>query len=508
MRGSKQVGEVGGTSTSAPPQTAVQQPSSTGGPTDSEKPDEWIRNRRPKFWHIVYHEDEKGNVSTKPQKKDSKVSAASSAPEVPTSSSSKAGNESPKAPSAENTQIQGAGFHRNKKKLKVVQGLCNLLSVDGTLSPVLLQMLSPESRRLFLIMGTATEYFGEKEKGTVMEEIRRADIDKDFSISSAEYDAWAKNSISRKRTKRKQSDPQEKTKETPLPQPTKTGDPSLPIDETLHVLETPAPTPPPGNEKATKGEYRSAAQRRESMADAALNSLRVRYESTNPPTDRKRDPLVENFIHILKDSNYLGKKDNVDAKEEKTRFPVKIILQVFLTSAAPFFAFGLLDNTTFVIAGDQFDSLLQTKFNFNNAMVAAGFGGVMSGVIGIQVHGLAERWTRKLAPEIELTPNQRRSPKYFQAVRRGNTFGMMVGLTCGLLPLLFINAHKEEEDQEIIETEERKLVVEAHRIKIEDTVKKESKTRQYTVFEEAETRKAILAQYKQELAELSAKKTS
>ena len=181
-------------------------------------------------------------------------------------------------------------------------------------------------------------------------------------------------------------------------------------------------------------------------------------------------------------------------KGEPAYIPWPTFVKIVLAAAPPFLAFGMLDNCTLVLAGGAIDNILSAKLGLTQ-MAAAGMGGVVSGVAGIQVHGLAERFTRAKPPK--LTPEQHRSDSFLRAENVGNTLGMVVGLVLGMTPLLFMkrSTHAAEEE----EAEHQRFHEEAarsHHRQCKKTEKAESQGRQALEKEERAAREAMTKDYK------------
>ncbi|CCW60244.1 unnamed protein product [Phytomonas sp. EM1] len=122
--------------------------------------------------------------------------------------------------------------------------------------------------------------------------------------------------------------------------------------------------------------------------------------------------------------------------------PWPLYLRLLFNSSLPFMAFGILDNSTLIIASDAVDHSLSETLGLTS-LAAAGVGGIISGVAGIQVHGLAERWTR-ITPPI-LTKSQCNSRSFERSTNIGNTIGIITGLVIGMLPLLFIRGDRDDQ---------------------------------------------------------------
>lgn len=290
-------------------------------------------------------------------------------------------------------------LYRHKYKQEIVRELTILLSQDKALGERLLRSLPPDSRRLLLVIGTAYEFFGEDSEQVVVE-VERADRDQDQSISSVEYDRWAAQSLARRLGNGAAG---------------KGGE--------------------GGEEESTK--LHPAVDSRATSADAAA-SAPVTLSPPPPPSPRKVSPC----------SSTPPPPSAAPPNTKSVSLPWWIYLRLLWTAGLPFLAFGALDNTILILAGESIDRNMSLFFGFSS-LAAAGLGGVVSGVAGIQVHGLAERWVGRVAPEPPLTTAQRTSPAYKRIYQRGNTVGMGIGLLLGMLPLLFLRTGEEmEEEQE------------------------------------------------------------
>lgn len=111
---------------------------------------------------------------------------------------------------------------------------------------------------------------------------------------------------------------------------------------------------------------------------------------------------------------------------------------------APFFAMGCLDNCLFCLAGDVFDHLLWNYFGVTG-MVCAGLAGIVSGTVGLQVHGVAVRLISRTVKMPETTKAQKHSASYKTAKHWGGVFGLVLGLTAGCTPLLLLSGGSRKE---------------------------------------------------------------
>lgn len=426
---------------------------------------------------------------------------------------------------------------RNRYKTDVARILSELLSSDPSMGPQLLEQLSPESRRLLFIMGTASEYFGGT-YGDVAEQVKEADTDRDNSISSKEFDAWVSRTSSTKKRKytiaTNRSAPPSPVaaagakdgKEVQSSSPTCKGTSSW--GGTAGAGERQLMTSPVGSDlHDTPKTDLSADRLNSSNASASSRNSSSNSSSSNdsvgglplPPTPsegcrgstasirspdlptaavQSRNRIIETMQRNI-DATPLrgdgggaaamssGSKGATSTVTERHRgstasaavalkswwrqritrcdgptppgyIPWRLYVRLVVVAAAPFLAFGMLDNSTLVLAGGAIDGALSESLGLTE-MAAASLGGVVSGVAGIQVHGLAERWTRAAPPS--LSPNQARSATAARASRFGSTLGMVVGLILGMTPLLFMHGQGSTDDQ--VKAEHEKFRKEAEK---------------------------------------------
>jgi len=128
------------------------------------------------------------------------------------------------------------------------------------------------------------------------------------------------------------------------------------------------------------------------------------------------------------------------------KIPFRALALVALEAGLPFVGFGFLDNATMILAGDAIDRSVGFYLNCS-VMASAAMGNIVSGCMGMQVHGFVEKLIQKCnLPVPHLTDDERRSQPVFIAGHVGGTLGIALGLTIGLIPLYFI-ADEDEKNE-------------------------------------------------------------
>jgi hypothetical protein len=118
--------------------------------------------------------------------------------------------------------------------------------------------------------------------------------------------------------------------------------------------------------------------------------------------------------------------------------PFKTAVLVAIYAGAPFIAFGFLDNALMILTGDAINDAFGASMNFSQ-MQSAALGGICSGTLGIQLHGVAERLVQHFMREPPVSSVEKSSRSYFRACHIGGTLGIMVGLCLGMSLLLVVN---------------------------------------------------------------------
>ncbi|KAG5465278.1 hypothetical protein LSCM4_00733 [Leishmania orientalis] len=124
--------------------------------------------------------------------------------------------------------------------------------------------------------------------------------------------------------------------------------------------------------------------------------------------------------------------------------PLAALFMIALEAGLPFVGFGFLDNATMILAGDMIDGSLGFYLNCS-VLASAAMGNVCSGMLGMQLHGLIDQAVQKLNFNTPvLTEEQMKDRRVFLAGHFGGTFGIMLGLILGMLPLLFLDGDTNE----------------------------------------------------------------
>jgi len=122
--------------------------------------------------------------------------------------------------------------------------------------------------------------------------------------------------------------------------------------------------------------------------------------------------------------------------------PISLLVKIAIVSGVPFVGFGFLDNAVMLLAGDLIDHTVGFYLH-TSVMASAAMGGVVSGTVGMQVHGVLDRGFAQFGFEMpHLTVEQQKLRSVFLAGHLGGTLGIAFGLTLGMLPLLFLQPHK------------------------------------------------------------------
>uniref|UniRef100_A0A0K0ESN4 Transmembrane protein 65 n=1 Tax=Strongyloides stercoralis TaxID=6248 RepID=A0A0K0ESN4_STRER len=113
--------------------------------------------------------------------------------------------------------------------------------------------------------------------------------------------------------------------------------------------------------------------------------------------------------------------------------------KLFLFNAIPFVGFGILDNMIMIIAGEYIDQQIGTIFTIST-MAAAALGNTISDVSGVGLAHYVEMIVGKFGiNHPDLSADQLNSKKGRLISNIARAFGLVVGCTIGMFPLLFFN---------------------------------------------------------------------
>lgn len=132
-------------------------------------------------------------------------------------------------------------------------------------------------------------------------------------------------------------------------------------------------------------------------------------------------------------------------REEDSSPPSRDQLRAhFIASMVPMVAFGFMDNTVMIHAGNAIDLTLGVTFGMST-MSAAACGQICSDVAGVSFGGVVSGMAARLGlPSSEFTKAQRRSPVARRTGMAGNIVGVFCGCSLGLLNLLVIDPTRKE----------------------------------------------------------------
>lgn len=120
------------------------------------------------------------------------------------------------------------------------------------------------------------------------------------------------------------------------------------------------------------------------------------------------------------------------------------LLYVAAVSGVPFIAFGLLDNTIMICAGEYIDITFGTMLGIST-MAAAGLGNMCSDIVGISTANFVEHGLRQMGfkpPGLSAEMLQRRRVRW--SANAGRIVGVSIGCLLGLFPLLLLESSDHE----------------------------------------------------------------
>ena len=122
--------------------------------------------------------------------------------------------------------------------------------------------------------------------------------------------------------------------------------------------------------------------------------------------------------------------------------------KIFVFNAVPFVAFGFIDNTVLIYAGDAIDNSVGVAFGLSS-LAAAAMGQIFSDTSGVLFGGAIEAWVLRAGftqPVLTTEQNVMRVTRTTSTA--GKVCGVVAGCCLGLLNLLLIDPHAAEKAKE------------------------------------------------------------
>lgn len=123
--------------------------------------------------------------------------------------------------------------------------------------------------------------------------------------------------------------------------------------------------------------------------------------------------------------------------------PQRELWQTFKVAAVPMVAFGFMDNTIMIYAGDYIDNSIGFTFGLAT-LVAAGFGQILSDSSGVLLGNTVETMAGSRLRPPNVTNAQRMSAQFRMYTTAGALIGVITGCILGLVNLLFIDLERKE----------------------------------------------------------------
>ena len=116
-----------------------------------------------------------------------------------------------------------------------------------------------------------------------------------------------------------------------------------------------------------------------------------------------------------------------------------------LANGVPFVGFGFADNVIMILAGDAIDKSIGVTLGIST-LAAAGFGNLLSDVVGIGAGDVIDRYSEKIIgkPKTKALSLEQLALRSCRIVKTWATIiGITVGCLLGMAPLLFLGEKKE-----------------------------------------------------------------
>jgi len=182
------------------------------------------------------------------------------------------------------------------------------------------------------------------------------------------------------------------------------------------------------------------------LAAREREALFVRLFKSDPSMYRRVARVVDEQISaehskVRLDTDTATASSRTDCTPMPTR---KQFLQLHVQSAVPFIGFGLLDNMIMLTVGGAIENTIGISLCLTS-LAAAGMGQMVSDACGITLQGLIERFSDQLGlPRPQLTPQQTKLKCVQSFILTSRIFGIVLGCSLGMFPLLFLPGALEE----------------------------------------------------------------
>ena len=149
-------------------------------------------------------------------------------------------------------------------------------------------------------------------------------------------------------------------------------------------------------------------------------------------------------------SGFAASRSSTTASSVASSAPpsAETLRKIFVFNAVPFVAFGFIDNTVLIYAGDAIDNSVGVAFGLSS-LAAAAMGQIFSDTSGVLFGGAIEAWVLRAGfaqPVLTAKQNVMRVTRTTSTA--GKVCGVVTGCCLGLLNLLLIDPHAAEKAKE------------------------------------------------------------
>lgn len=144
-------------------------------------------------------------------------------------------------------------------------------------------------------------------------------------------------------------------------------------------------------------------------------------------------------------NRYLQKVTASRFEKDSSPPSTRQLIILFCNAALPNVIFGMLDNSIMIIGGDIVEETIGSTLHLSTLACAA-VANTFADVFGMSVGNSVDRFSAKLGmPSASLTPEQIKLPIVRRVSLVAGPFGILVGCTIGMTPLLFISDKSNSE---------------------------------------------------------------